>query len=296
MASLPEHRLPLTDLLDVLPDAAVVIDRQGVIRHANPAVRPLLGHAPEDLVGQPLAVMVPPELRERHARMVQTYQQRGAPTQMGARPVLQALHREGRPVAVSISLCNLELPELGPVSVAILHDLGELHSHLRQAHDIAETDALSGLGNRLRLSRELTLLLQRGAPFGLLYLDLERFKALNDEQGHAAGDRAIQILAQRLLTHVRPGDLVVRLGGDEFVLVLQGLADAQHLQQRALRAAELVLEPFRLDDRACSLGVNIGGCLHPQHGRSETALLQAADRAMYTAKKSGQTYAHASVD
>jgi diguanylate cyclase (GGDEF)-like protein/PAS domain S-box-containing protein len=280
----------LGNLMGVLPDAVVMVDTRQRIVYANHAVRALLGYAPDELLGKELATLIPPALRERHGLMVASYQLDGAPARMGSRPVLQAVHREGRLVSVSISLCNWTLDDGNPVSVAVMHDATTLHTHLDRANELAETDALTGLGNRLRLSNWMQQPLAEAQPFALLYLDLRHFKRLNDNFGHAAGDRALQIVARRLQAHVRAVDLVVRLGGDEFVVAFDALADAAWLALRAQAIAETVRQPVRVDDSACELGANIGGAIFPRHGRTEAALLAAADGAMYRAKQAGAPY------
>jgi diguanylate cyclase (GGDEF)-like protein/PAS domain S-box-containing protein len=282
--------LPIDDLLEVLPDAVLMVDQDGRILYANSAVRPLLGYAPDDLVGEALALLIPPEFREQHASQASAFHRNGRPTRMGARPMLQALRRDGTRVAVSISLCHWPLEDGRRVSVAVLHDVGDLHSHVHRANQLAETDALTGVGNRLRLSREMQHLLSGRRPFAVLYLDLRHFKRLNDERGHAAGDEALQVVARRLLGQVREGDLVARLGGDEFVVLLPGLDDEDMLADRAGGLAKALAHPLSAGGVVWELGVNIGGAQHPRHGRDEATLLAAADRAMYRAKQAGLRY------
>lgn len=280
----------LGNLMGVLPDAVLMVDAQRRIVYVNDAVRALLGYAPHELLGETLEVLIPPALRTRHEAMVAGYQQGGAPARMGSRPVLQAVHRSGQLVPVSISLCNWVLHDGQRVSVAVVHDATTLHTHLDRANELAETDALTGLGNRLRLSNWMQQPLADGTPFALLYMDLRHFKRLNDTHGHAAGDRALQIVARRLQAQVRAADLVVRLGGDEFVVAFDALTDADRLAQRAQAMADAVAQPLRVADAACELGANIGGALFPLHGRTEAALLAAADGAMYRAKQAGERY------
>jgi diguanylate cyclase (GGDEF)-like protein/PAS domain S-box-containing protein len=278
------------ELLDILPDAVLVVDAGGSIAYANPAVRPLLGYTPSDLRGQPLSVLLPPAVRERHQRFVAQFRAEGAPTQMGARPVLNALHRSGRVVPVSISICNLRLENAGLVSVAVVHDVSALNTHLDRATELAETDSLTGLGNRLRLSRRMQAMLATERPFALLFLDLKHFKPFNDRWGHEVGDEALRIVGLRLQAHVRDKDIVVRLGGDEFVVLLDGLAEPGHLLERAQTIEAALTRPLRIANASGALGVNIGGAIRPRHGSTERELLAAADKAMYAAKQAGEGY------
>ena len=280
----------LGTLLNILPDAVLMVDAHQRIVYANDAARALLGYTPAELLGAELAMLLPPALRERHASIVAAYQRDGVPMQMGARPALHAVHRSGALVPVSISLCNWVQDDGQHVSVAVLHDVAALHTHLDRVTELAETDALTGLGNRLRLSNWMQGPDAERRPFALLFMDLRHFKRLNDTLGHAAGDKALRIVAQRLRAHVRTGDLVVRLGGDEFVIAFDALNDAAGLALRARAVADAVGQPLRVGDSACELAANIGGAIFPRHGRTEAALLAAADRAMYCAKDANERY------
>lgn len=280
----------IAELLDILPDAVLMVDARGLVRYTNPAVRGLLGYAPEDLIGRPLGVLLPPTVRERHEGLVARFHVEGVATMMGSRPVLSALHANGRVVPVSISICNLTIDGGERVSVAVVHDVSRLNTHLDRATAEAETDPLTGLGNRLRLSRRLQAMLAVDRPFALLFLDLRHFKPFNDRYGHEAGDEALRVLGQRLQAQVRGADIVVRLGGDEFIVLIDGLRDAAHLAERAAAIQASVTRPLRVGIGTGQLGVNIGGALRPLHGDTERDLLAAADRAMYAAKQAGVGY------
>jgi diguanylate cyclase (GGDEF)-like protein/PAS domain S-box-containing protein len=290
----PSIPLPFAigDLLDILPDAVVMVDARGVIVYANPAVRGLLGYLQHEIVGQALSVLVPASVRDRHEALVGSFRHGGSPKMMGSRPVLRAVHKTGRLVPVSISLCNLAIGGDGaePLSVAVLHDVTVLNTHLDRATAQAQTDTLTGLGNRLLLSRQIQADLENARPFALLLLDLSRFKQLNDRHGHAAGDEALRVVAQRLQTLVRGTDVAARLGGDEFVLLLDGLADPARLHEIAQGIADSLARPMRLGEVVTTVGANIGGVFFPAHGATEAELLAAADRAMYAAKQAGEPY------
>jgi diguanylate cyclase (GGDEF)-like protein/PAS domain S-box-containing protein len=294
MTLLPHTHLAIADLLDILPDAVVMINERDQVVYVNPAVSTLLGYEPAELVGQPMSILVPPAVRERHAAMVARFRRAGQPKMMGSRPVLHAAHKRGQLVAVSISLCNLVVERGERVSVAVLHDVSMLNTQLDRATLLAESDPLTGIGNRLRLSRHMQALLANRRPFAMLYFDLTRFKALNDRYGHEAGDEALRIVARRLQADVRELDLAARLGGDEFVLVFDGLSNPAALQARAIATLESIAGPLRLKDRAAgaplTLAANMGGAIYPHHGQTEQGLLAAADRAMYSAKRAGVGY------
>ena len=150
-------------------------------------------------------------------------------------------------------------------------------------------DALTGLPNRACLVQQLESRLARAEPLALLYLDLDRYKLINDTLGHAAGDQALIEVARRFAETVGRAGLVARMGGDEFVVLLPGAghdaAAAEAVARRLLEAAE---RPLVLSGRACLLSASIGVALAPAHAGSASALMRCADAAMYQVKSEGR--------
>ena len=163
-------------------------------------------------------------------------------------------------------------------------------SSVANEHD-ALHDWLTGLGNRELLHREATRALDAaprpGGGVALLVLDVDRFKSVNDTLGHAAGDRLLQIVAERLMAVVRPADVVARLGGDEFVVLLHEVADLATARMAAVRLLERVNGQCQVDGTLIDLRVSVGVALAPDHGREFDGLLRRADGAMYVAKAAG---------
>ena len=118
-------------------------------------------------------------------------------------------------------------------------------------------------------------------------LDVDRFKSVNDTLGHAAGDRLLQIVAERLLGVVRPADVVARLGGDEFVILLHDVVDLATARMTAVRLLDRVNGQCQVDGALIDLRVSLGVAMAPEHGREFDGLLRRADRAMYVAKAAG---------
>lgn len=279
----------VSTLIDILPDAVLLVDATGRIVKANAAVAPLLGHDATRLAGQYLEVLIPPALRRRHEALAADYAARGQPRLMSMRPVLQALHQSGELVPVTISLSNLDV-EQARLTVAVIRDARCVQVQLEHANVQAETDPLTGIGNRLRMSRTMAAWTRAERAFALLYFDLTAFKPLNDRFGHHVGDDVLRLVARRTAALVREGDLAVRVGGDEFVVLLQGITDVGLLHARALSLAASLSRPFSVGGMNASIGVSVGAALFPRDGRSERELLAAADAAMYRAKQAGQPY------
>jgi diguanylate cyclase (GGDEF)-like protein len=156
----------------------------------------------------------------------------------------------------------------------------------------ATHDALTGLPNRVALTNALDAASKhRGSPGALLLVDLDGFKDINDGLGHDVGDRVLQEMARRLHARTRSSDVVARLGGDEFALWLTGV----ERRDQATAVAESILgalrEPVDIDGTLLYLAASIGVAHRPEHGEDGTALLQAADVAMYRAKEQGMAWA-----
>lgn len=279
----------LRNLFEILPDACIVVDAAGQIVFANAAVRRAFGYLPDEMIGREHEILLPPRYRESHARLHAQFLQSGQAAAMSARPKLLALAKSGDEVPVSIALATFEI-DGRCYAVAVVREAPAARGCCADAPPQSHTDALTTLGNRLALSRRMQRAIAAGRPFALLFLNLSRFRAVNDQHGHRIGDEILRMVARRIQAQVRAGDLAVRVGGDEFVVLLDGVASAAQLEARALALADGVRQPFRVSDASGAVGVNIGGALFPRDGAGEDELLLAANLAMYCAKRSMRAF------
>ncbi|MEP7247127.1 MAG: diguanylate cyclase, partial [Gammaproteobacteria bacterium] len=157
---------------------------------------------------------------------------------------------------------------------------------------LAHHDQLTGLPNRLYLAAHLPESIaearRTGATLAVLFLDLDRFKHVNDSRGHEVGDKLLKAVAQRIRSTVRAEDLVVRMGGDEFIVVLKSVKGPQHVNETAERINEALGAPAVVDGRAVVTTVSIGVSLYPRDGADIGELLRHSDTAMYQAKDRGR--------
>ena len=164
--------------------------------------------------------------------------------------------------------------------------------HAQQVEHLAFHDTLTGLPNRAFLTHLLAQSVQLGSrhddAFALLFLDLDRFKMINDTLGHDAGDHLLKEAAKRLTASVRENDFVARLGGDEFVIVLSRVSRRDQIEPIAKKMLSAVREPFMLAGQDCHVSVSIGVALYPFDGLDEQTLMKSADMAMYQAKLLGK--------
>jgi diguanylate cyclase (GGDEF)-like protein/PAS domain S-box-containing protein len=161
-----------------------------------------------------------------------------------------------------------------------------------RVHHMAYHDALTGLPNRAllaeRLDRTMLAAQRDGRKLALMFLDLDRFKTINDSLGHLTGDYLLKEVAQRLCRVVRASDTVARLGGDEFVVLVPGVHAPEECAQIGEKIIEALAEPVQFEGRSLHISPSIGICLYPDDGADVESLMRKADAAMYQAKAAGR--------
>jgi diguanylate cyclase (GGDEF)-like protein len=190
----------------------------------------------------------------------------------------------------------MELLYLAEANAAVTRELRGLNLRLEGARMAAEeealTDRLTGLRNRRAADLFLERLCAAGAPFGLLHMDLDYFKAVNDTRGHAAGDFVLERVGCILRDHIRAEDCAARIGGDEFVVIVAGKTDAPVLQVIAERIIARVSQPMDFDGAECRVSASIGIVRSVDMSKPDPVrMLAAADHALYAAKHAGRSQA-----
>ncbi|MEO5784557.1 MAG: EAL domain-containing protein [Casimicrobiaceae bacterium] len=184
--------------------------------------------------------------------------------------------------------------EMGPAQGAIwvMQDISDRKQKEQVIEHAALHDALTGLPNRALLSDRLEQTIKQAArthlKFGVLFLDLDRFKAVNDTVGHDGGDQLLRVVADRLRQRIRNGDTVARQGGDEFILIMPDIRDLSNLERIAQKILEAVAKPITVSGNDYVVTGSIGISVYPDHGTDVQSLLKHADAAMYHAKEVGK--------
>jgi diguanylate cyclase (GGDEF)-like protein len=179
--------------------------------------------------------------------------------------------------------------------------LAQLFNSTSELTDLANNDALTGLPNRRLLETRMTQALKEAGRsqqmLAVLFLDLDYFKVINDEYGHAIGDQLLKMVAERLTTLLRAEDTVARIGGDEFVILLTRLKDEDQVFVTADKVVGVLAQPFEIAGKVMQVGVSIGISMYPEHHDDPAYLIKHADDAMYVAKRHGRNcYAMYTVD
>lgn len=178
--------------------------------------------------------------------------------------------------------------------IGILDDVSKLKQSEEQLSFLAHHDALTGTANRtflLNWFSQSKTTLAKDESLALLFIDLDRFKPVNDNFGHGVGDQVLKELACRLQTQVDSNELVARIGGDEFVIIWRDPIIPAQLQSKAKQLLSLLKAPVKISDYELSVGASIGISFYPEHGSDIESLLRSADTAMYQAKR----YSHSQI-
>jgi diguanylate cyclase (GGDEF)-like protein/PAS domain S-box-containing protein len=277
-----ESERRLREMIAMTPTGYLLLDAGGVVREANPALCQLSGHTREELIGADVGTI----LRDVHAAALNVRE----PGAQGHALETVIRHRAGHVVYVLVNQSIARDAEGKVVSLtAFITDITERKHAEARLEQLATRDVLTGLPNRVWINGHLRAMLGDGAAATtVLFIDLNRFKEVNDSLGHAAGDALLQQVGTRLQSCMRPGDVVARLGGDEFVVAAHcaGRDAAAAIAQRLLKA---LTAPFEVDGMEMYVGASIGISLSGSDARTPELLFQNADTAMYRAKARGES-------
>jgi len=277
--------LPLpAEILDLLPDAVCVVDKDGRYLFVSAGFERILGYRPADILGRQAFDFIHPD--DRADTLQQAKQVMAGVFQRHFRN--RYLHRDGHCVDMLWS-ANWH-PSHG-VRIGVGREVTEMRRVERELEHLAGHDVLTGLPNRYRLQQTLERALAQASASGdglaLLYIDLDGFKTINDVGGHDAGDRLLQDVAARLTGSLRHGDVAARVGGDEFVILLPGCRDAAAARQVADTLHAQLQLVYRLADQPIRIDASLGIACFPADGSDAAALLAHADREMYAVKRRG---------
>jgi diguanylate cyclase (GGDEF)-like protein/PAS domain S-box-containing protein len=280
--------------LNSIGDAVMCTDVHGRVTYLNTAAENLTGWKRAEAVGHLIAdVFRIVDSTTRHA--VENPMEAAVRDNMtvGLTPNCTLIRRDGVEAAIEDSAAPIH-DRGGHVTGAVIvfHDVSNTRAlSLKMSHQ-AQHDSLTDLPNRAllndRLKQAMTLSQRHDKRLAVLFLDLDRFKHINDSLGHVIGDRLLQSVAQRLLSCVRSSDTVSRQGGDEFVILLSEVAHPQDAAIIAEKILQVLGMPHRIGHHDLHITVSIGIATFPEDGNDRETLIQEADFAMYHAKESGR--------
>lgn len=270
-------------------DAVLVTNRAGEIQDVNAAAERLFGTTRDDALGQPLSRLLEKETASGTLDgMDGRFRQEGR-WQAQSRTTGET----GRAAHVEVRMIPLfDASGDHDGAICICRDISRRVRQEAELAKLAHTDQLTGLPNRTLFSDRLKTMLahgrRTGQRLGVLFLDLDGFKAVNDRAGHAAGDEALRVVAQRLKRVLRENDTLARWGGDEFIVLLADIQQRANAEFVGDKLLETMQWPISVGGQRFRIGASIGIALAPAHGETPDALINAADKAMYRAKSEGR--------
>jgi len=273
-------------LLDISPNA-VTVHANGKFLYINKAAMKLLcANSPEELIGKSVFDVLPPEYHEMAKKRLQA-----ANDSSSLQPIQYPLIRlEGVKIYVETTLAKIDY--MGQEAyLSVTTDITERRDMEGKLQYMAYYDQLTGLPNRYMLNDYLKKSLARCKrnlqKLAVMFLDLDRFKFINDTEGHDAGDALLTQVKDRLVGAVRESDIVGRIGGDEFIIVLENVEKPQVIKI-AERIISTFTNPFIIRNQEFYISPSIGISIYPDHAQSGETLIKSADSAMYVAKKRGK--------
>ena len=280
--------------LNSIGDAVLSTDIAGHVTYLNPVAEAMTGWSSREAIGRPLAEVfqiVDGATRELAPNPATQAVQENQTVGLSANCIL--IRRDGHESAIEDSAAPIH-DRKGQVTGAVIvfHDVSATRAIGQKMAHLAQHDFLTDLPNRMlfsdRVANAIALARRHGKQRAVLFLDLDRFKHINDSLGHAIGDKLLQSVAQRLVACVRGSDTVSRQGGDEFVVLL---SEIERAEDAALSAEKMLLAlatPHRIGERELHITASIGISIYPDDGKDAETLIKCADTAMYHAKDKGR--------
>lgn len=288
--SLQANQALLNSIINTAADGIAVVDLDGKVEFANPALSSLVGYATPELHGMQFS-----ELLHTDAASTGFEDALFAPTR-GASidPVnlqTQARTRDGHSIPVEIRASGMTVNDESKFTI-VIRDISERTRSAERLWQLTHFDELSGLPNRLLFRQLLEQALldanRENKPMALLFIDLDRFKLINDTAGHDGGDEVLRQVTARLRQCLRESDLISRFGGDEFAALMRDLDDPEAARAAATRVLDAAARPYHLNGEDYHLSASIGISTYPSDSPDAASLLRNAELAMYRAKDQGK--------
>lgn len=289
-AALRESESKYRRLYESMSDAYAQTDMQGVLREWNPAFQHLLGYEADELRGVSLADLTPARWHAQEAEIIERQVLRRGFSEVYEK---EYWRKGGAVLPVELRTCLLRDEAGAPAGMwAIVRDISERKATQARVAALAYFDPLTALPNRVLFSDRLQLALARARrddrPLAVLFLDLDKFKPVNDTYGHAVGDQLLLVVARLLHDCVRESDTVGRIGGDEFVILLPEIRAVDDALAVAEKVHDALRQPIYVGEHRLEVSSSIGVAIYPEHGADDVQLMKSADDAMYRAKEAGR--------
>ena len=290
-ARLRDSETRTRSVLDSVGEGIIAISEDGLIETFNPAAEQIFGYSGSEILGQNVSLLMPEPHRGQHDGYLTQYRITGKSTVLGVTREVVGVRKNGAyfPLELKTSEVHIEGRRL---FIASARDVTARKETEQRIMYLASHDALTDLPNRTllqdRIQQALVQVRRSHGQGAVLFIDLDRFKTINDSLGHDVGDLLLKGVAQRLLSTLRGEDTVARQGGDEFIVVLSSVTNAPDAGIVAQKLLEALMLPYQIMGKELRTSASIGIAVFPADGEDADTLLKNSDTAMYHAKESGR--------
>lgn len=290
-SELLDNQIRLQAVIYNVQEGIILLDLDGIIENANPATANIFGYKVDELVGRSIKILMPEPGKNEQRPYTWNELLSGNTHMIGQSREIVALHKSGKAFPLEINMAEMELDGLKHF-VGIVRDITAKKIAEEKLNQMALFDQLTGLPNRRnffdKLEYSLAIVRRAKTRAGLLFIDLDGFKNVNDTLGHAMGDKLLKEVARRLLANIRESDAAARMGGDEFTVILNDVQSVKNASSVAEKIIHAINQPIALDGKMCNVGASIGIAIYPDYTENINTLINAADGAMYQAKAGGK--------
>jgi diguanylate cyclase len=271
-------------------DSIILSDRTGTIISWNKGAELIFGFTEKEAIGKNLQIIIPDKFKVVHQQGMERYLLSGEPRVIGNTVELEGLRKNGGEFPIELSLEAWQEDDQVYFS-SIIRDITERKRNEKKINQMVYRDPLTGLPNRLllndRLSQALELADETKQTIGIMFIDLDRFKYINDTLGHAVGDQLLIEIAKRIQVCVGKNDTVCRQGGDEFIVLIPNTT-ADEVSKIAQKIVDLFSSSVMVNEQELFVTPSIGIAMYPGDGRDIETLIKNADTAMYRVKEQGK--------
>ena len=276
----------LEGIINTVADGIVTVDKNGIVQTFNPAAERIFDFKADEVIGKSIRQLVPDPVAKKLGQEAG----QGWHDILSMGEELMGMRKDGVAFPMEASVSEMQQGE-GVAYASVVRDITARKRAEEHIRHLAHHDSLTGLPNRFlfgdRLEAAITRADRHQTRIALVFIDLNKFKPVNDTYGHAVGDMVLIGVAKRLSNCLRKTDTVARIGGDEFVAILEEISGEKEIRRLVSKIMVAVAAPESIDGIEHSLGASLGIALYPDDSTESMDLIDKADKAMYLAKRTG---------
>jgi diguanylate cyclase (GGDEF)-like protein/PAS domain S-box-containing protein len=277
----------LEGIINTVADGIVTVDKNGIVQTFNPAAERIFDFKADEVIGKSIRQLVPDPVAKKLGQEAG----QGWHDILSMGEELMGMRKDGVAFPMEASVSEMQQGE-GVAYASVVRDITARKRAEEHIRHLAHHDSLTGLPNRFlfgdRLEAAITRADRHQTRIALVFIDLNKFKPVNDTYGHAVGDMVLIGVAKRLSNCLRKTDTVARIGGDEFVAILEEISGEKEVRRLVSKIMVAVAAPESIDGIEHSLGASLGIALYPDDSSEPMELIDKADKAMYLAKRTGK--------